>query len=85
MRVMVVAVIGRRGRGCEKAGDRPHSSADCGPKGRTVTPGSSSADCSPTARTDETAADETLHGIEWIGASRQPQDQPGREHAGDDL
>ena len=85
MRVMIVAVIGRRGWSCEKTCDRPHSSADCGPEGRAVTTGSGSPDCSPTARADETAANETLHRIVWIGASRQAQDQPGRDDAGYDL
>jgi hypothetical protein len=50
-----------------------------------VTAGSGSPDCSTTARTDETATNETLHRIVWIGASRQAQDQPGRDHAGDSL
>jgi hypothetical protein len=36
-----------------------------------MTTGSGSPDCSPTACADETAANETLHWIVWIGASRQ--------------
>jgi hypothetical protein len=71
MPVIVVAVINRRGWGRDKACDRPYSSADCRAQGRTVTAGSRSPDCSPTARADETATNETLHGIVWIGASRQ--------------
>jgi len=67
--IVVAAVSGRRWR-CDKARDRPYGSADCGPQSRAVTAGSSSTDCSPTACADETAADKTLHGIVWVGASR---------------
>jgi hypothetical protein len=49
----------------------------------TVTARSGRADCSPTACANETAEDETLHGIVWIGASRQAEDQPDRDHAAD--
>ena len=83
MSVIVGAVISRRRWGCDKACHRPHSAADCRAQGRTVTARSSGADCSPTACANETAADETLHGIVWIGASRQAEDQPDRDHAAD--
>ena len=85
MPVIVGAVIsGRRGR-CDKARDRPHSSANCRAEGRTVTAGSGSPDGSPTACANETAANETLHRIVWIGASRKAEDQPDRNHAEDNL
>ena len=67
---VIVAVISGRRRGGNKACHRPHSSADCGAEGRTVTAGSGSPDCSPGAGTDEAAADRSLDGIVWIGASR---------------
>jgi len=70
MPVIVVAVVSRRGWRCDKAGDRADGSADRGPEGRAVTAGSGSTDCSPTDCADETAADKTLHGIVWVGASR---------------
>jgi hypothetical protein len=53
--VIVVAVISRRWWRCDKTRYRPHSSADCGAEGRTVTPCSGSPDCSPAAGADETA------------------------------
>ena len=84
MPVIVGAVIsGRRGR-CDKARDRPHSSANCRPEGRTVTAGSGSPDGSPTACANETAANETLHRIVWIGASRQTEHEShGNQKSGD--
>ena len=81
MPVIVVAVISRRGWRCDKARDRPYSTADCGPEGRAVTAGSGSPDCSPTACADETAANKTLHRVVWIGASRYAQNQPHSNHA----
>ena len=69
--VIVITVISRRWWRGDKACDRPHGSADCGTERRTMTARSGSPDCSPTARADETAANETLHGIVWIGAGRQ--------------
>jgi hypothetical protein len=41
-----------------------------------MTAGSGSPDCSPAARADEAAANETLHRIVWIGASREAEVQP---------
>jgi len=70
MPLIVVAVISGRGWRCDKACDRPYSSADCRSEGRTVTTGSGSPDSSPTACADETAANKALHGIVRIGASR---------------
>lgn len=67
---VIVSVIRRRRWRCDKTCDRPHSSADCRSEGCTVTAGSGSPDSSPTACADETAANETLHGIVRIGASR---------------
>ena len=61
MPVVVVAVISRRGWGCDKPCDRPYSTADRGPEGRAVTARSGSPDRSPTACADETAANKTLH------------------------
>jgi hypothetical protein len=83
MPVIIVAVISRRGWRCEKACDRPYGSADCGPEGRAVTAGSGSPDGCATARADKTTANETLHRIVWVGAGRQANDQPGRDHARD--
>jgi hypothetical protein len=68
---VIVVAVSRRGRGCDKARDRSYGSADCRAQGRAVTASSRSPDCSPTACADETAANETLHRIVRIGASRQ--------------
>jgi|HubBroStandDraft_4_1064222.scaffolds.fasta_scaffold1563404_1 hypothetical protein len=70
MPVIVVAVISWWGWRCDKAGDRPYSSADRRPQRCTVTAGSGCSDRRPTARADETAAHKALHGIVRIGASR---------------
>jgi hypothetical protein len=68
--VIVVAVISRRWWRCDKACHRPHSSADSGAEGRTVTAGSGSPDCSPAACADEAASNCPLDGIVWISAGR---------------
>src|SRR4029077_10449326 len=46
---IVIAVINRRGWALDKTCPRPHSAADCGAEGRTVTAGSGSPDSSPAA------------------------------------
>jgi len=69
MPMIVIAVSRRRWRR-EQACDRPDSPADCRSERCTVTAGSGSPDSSPTACADETAANEALHGIVRIGASR---------------
>jgi hypothetical protein len=66
--VIVGAVISRRWGRCDKTCHRPHSAADCGAEGGTVTAGSGSPDCSPAARADETAANRPLDGIVGISA-----------------
>ena len=85
MPVIVVAVINRWRWRCEQARDRSHSAADCGTEGRAMTTRSGSPDCSPTACADEAAANETLHRIVWISASREAEDQPDRNNAEDNL
>lgn len=69
MPVIVVAVINWWWR-CEQARDRSHSATDCGTEGRAMTARSGSPDCRPTPCADETTADETLHRIVWVGATR---------------
>ena len=74
--VIVGAVIsGRRGR-CDKARDRPHSSANCRAEGRTVTAGSGSPDGSPTACANETAANETFTGSYGLVQAERPRISP---------
>jgi hypothetical protein len=68
--IIVVAVMSWRWWRCEKTCHRPHSSADCGAEGRTVTAGGGSPDCSPATCADETAPNRPLDGIVWISASR---------------
>ena len=77
--------MNRRRWGCDKSCHRTHGTADRSAEGRTVATGSRSPDGSPAARADEAAANETLHRIVWIGASREAEDQPDRNHAEDNL
>ena len=71
MPVTVVGVMSGLRRRCDKAGDRPHSSADGGAERCTVAAGGGSPDCGPAACADETASDHALNRIVWVGASRQ--------------
>jgi hypothetical protein len=82
MPVIIVAVISTRWRRCDKAGDRPHGSPDRGTEGGPMTASSGSPDRGPTPRTDEASSNHPLEGIVWIGASRQADDKPDRDRAG---
>jgi len=82
---LVGGVMNRRRWGCDKSCHRTYGAADRSAEGRTVATGSRSPDGSPAARADEAAANETLHRIVWIGASREAEDQPDRNHAEDNL
>jgi hypothetical protein len=80
---VVVAVVRGWRRSCKNTSDGSYCSTNGSTEGRAVTTTSGSTDCSPTACADETAPDKTLHGIVWVGAGGEAEDQPDRDQAGE--
>ena len=71
MPMIIGGMIGRWWRCRDETRKRTHCSADRGTESRTVAAGNGGPDRRPAAGADQTAPNHPLHGVVWIGASRE--------------